>query len=144
MHIVLTIARVLLVLIFILSGASMLLDLQAAASQIAPFIVVPDLLSDVVSRVQELTGKNLDFLLAIIIGVVEVLAALLVAFNIATRSAAFVLALFTLVATYAVWMGGGDAMQANLFVALKNLSIVGGLLTYVVLGAWRPVSASEI
>jgi len=144
MHIVLTIARVLLVLIFILSGASKLLDLQAAAGQIAPFVVVPDFLSDAVSKVQELTGKKLDFLLAVFIGVVEVLAALLVAFNIATRSAAFVLALFTLVATCIVWMSGGDAMQANLFAALKNLSIMGGLLTYVVLGAWRPVSSSEL
>jgi Predicted membrane protein len=144
MHIVLIVARVLLVLLFVLSGANKLLDPQAAASQITPFLMVPDVLSDAVSKVQELSGKNLDFLLAIIIGVVEVLAALLVAFNIATRSAAFILALFTLVATYVVWSTGGDALQANLLVALKNLSIVGGLLTYVVLGSWRPVSSHEL
>lgn len=144
MHIVLTIARVLLVLIFVLSGAAKLLDPQAAASQIAPFLVVPDVLSDVVSRIQELSGKKLDFLLAIVIGVVEVLAALLVAFNIATRSTAFILAVFTVVATYAVWSTSGDALQANVFAALKNLSIVGGLLTYVVLGPWRPLPSNEL
>lgn len=144
MHIVLTLARVLLVLIFMLSGATKLLDLQAAASQIAPFVVVPDMLSDAVARLQDLTGKKLDFLLAALIGAIEVLAALLVAFNIATRSAAFVLALFTLVATYFLWTAGGDATLANLFAALKNLSIVGGLLTFVVLGSWRPLPSNQI
>src|SRR5262245_49010059 len=108
MHILLIIARVLLVLIFVLSGANMLLDPQAAAGQIAPFLIVPDFLSDAVSKVQELSGKNLDFLLAIIIGVVEVLCALLVAFNIATRSAAFILALFAVVTTYVAWSAAGD------------------------------------
>ena len=55
MHIVLTVGRVLLVLIFILSGATMLLDPQVAATQIAPFVVVPDFLSDAVTKVQELS-----------------------------------------------------------------------------------------
>lgn len=144
MHIVLTVGRVLLVLIFILSGATKLLDPQAAATQIAPFVVVPDFLSEAVTKVQELSGKNLDYLLAIIVGVVEVLAALLIVFNIATRSAAFILAIFTLVATYVAWSMGGDALQANVSVALKNLSIVGGLLTYVALGSWRPLPSNQI
>jgi uncharacterized membrane protein YphA (DoxX/SURF4 family) len=38
----------------------------------------------------------------------------------------------------------GDLMQTNMIHALKNLSMIGGLLIMVVLGSWRPLRANEI
>ena len=147
MHILFTIARVLLVLIFVLSGGRKLMDISATAGQIASVVTIPDALSDVAAQLQDVTGMTAHQLLAILAGVVEVVAALLIVFNIGTRGAAAVLALFTLVATFyfhAFWNMSGDAMQANMIHALKNLSIIGGLLTFVVLGSWRPLRSSQI
>jgi putative oxidoreductase len=147
MHILFTIARVLLVLIFVLSGGRKLLDISATAGQIASVVTIPDALSDVAAQLQDVTGMTAHQLLAILAGVVEVVAALLIVFNIGTRGAAAVLALFTLVATFyfhAFWNMSGDAMQANMIHALKNLSIIGGLLTFVVLGSWRPLRSNQI
>jgi len=147
MHILFTIARVLLVLIFVLSGGRKLMDISATAGQIASVVTIPDALSDVAAQLQDVTGMTAHQLLAILAGVVEVVAALLIVFNIGTRGAAAVLALFTLVTTFyfhAFWNMSGDAMQANMIHALKNLSIIGGLLTFVVLGSWRPLRPSQI
>jgi len=147
MHILFTIARVLLVLIFVLSGGRKLMDISATAGQIASVVTIPDALSDVAAQLQDVTGMTAHQLLAILAGVVEVVAALLIIFNIGTRGAAAVLALFTLITTFyfhAFWNMTGDAMQGNMIHALKNLSIIGGLLTFVVLGSWRPLRSSQI
>ena len=147
MHIIFTIGRVLLVLIFILSGAMKLLNLEATAAQFAPIVTIPDILQGAVAQAETVTSMKWPQLLAILVGAVEVVAGLLVAFNIATRGAAFVLVIFTLVATFyahAFWNMSGDAMQANMIHALKNLAIIGGLLTFVVLGPWRPVPSNQI
>jgi putative oxidoreductase len=147
MHVLFAIARVLLVLIFVLSGAMKLLDLPGTAAQIQPLVTIPGALQDFVTQVEGVTSMKWPQLLAIIAGIVEVVGGLLIAFNIATRAAATVLVLFTLVATYyfhAFWNMSGEAMQNNMVHALKNLSIIGGLLTYVVLGSWRPMRSNQI
>lgn len=147
MHIMFTIARVLLVLIFIISGGMKLLNIPGTADQLGQMVTIPDMLQGGVAQAEAITGMKWPQLLAIFVGVVEVVGGLLIAFNIATRAAAFVLIVFTLVATYyahAFWTMSGDAMQANMIHALKNLSIIGGLLTYLVLGPWRPVPSNQI
>ena len=146
MYILFAIARVLLVLVFIVSGAMKLLDIQGTAAAIQPVVTIPEFLQDPVAQVETATSMKWPQLLAIMSGVVELVGALLIAFNIATRAAAFVLALFTLVATYyfhAFWNMSGEAMQTNMVMALKNLSIIGGLLIMVVLGSWRPVRPAQ-
>jgi len=147
MHIIFAIARVLLVLIFLFSGAMKLLDIPGTAAQIQPVVTIPDLLQDFVAQVETATSMKWPQLLAILAGVIEVVAGLLIAFNIGTRGAAAVLALFTLVTTFyfhAFWNMSGDLMQANMIHALKNLSIIGGLLIMVVLGPWRPLRPNEL
>jgi putative oxidoreductase len=147
MHVLFAIARVLLVLIFVLSGAMKLLDIPGTAAQIQPLVRIPDMLQEYVAQVESVTSMKWPQLLAIIAGVVEVVGGLLIAFNIATRAAATALVLFTLVATlyvHAFWNMSGEAMQNNMTHALKNLSIIGGLLTYVVLGSWHPVRSNQI
>jgi len=147
MHILFSIARVFLVLTFVVSGATKLLDIPGTAAQIAPVITIPDALSDPAKRLQEVTGMPIPQLLAISAGVIEVVAALLIAFNIGARAAAVVLVLFTLVATFyfhAFWNMSGEPMQTNMIHALKNLSIIGGLLIVVVLGSWRRLRPNEV
>jgi uncharacterized membrane protein YphA (DoxX/SURF4 family) len=147
MHILFTIGRVLLVLAFVVSGAAKLIDLQGTATQIQSVVTIPDTLRDYVAQLETITNMKWPQILAIVLGTVEVVAALLVAFNIATRSAAVVLILFTIVVTYyfhAFWTQSGEAMQNNLAHFLKNLSMIGGLLIMVVLGSWRPARPSQI
>jgi putative oxidoreductase len=147
MHILFAIARVLLVLIFVLSGSMKLLDIPGTAGQIQGAITIPDTLQDFVAQTEAVTSMKWPQLLAITAGVVEVVGGLLIAFNIATSAAAAVLVLFTLVSTYyfhAFWSMSGEAMQNNMVHALKNLSIIGGLLTYVVLGSWRPTRSGQV
>ena len=84
-------------------------------------------------------------LLAIAAAAVEIGAALLIAFGVGVRFAAVVLILFTLTATYyfhPFWTMSGAERDANMVNALKNLSLIGGLLILFVLGPWRPVVAS--
>jgi putative oxidoreductase len=147
MHILFAIARVLLVLIFVLSGAMKLLDIPGTAAQIQPIVAIPSMLQDFVVEVETVTSMKWPQLLAIFAGVIEIVAGLLIAFNIGTRGAAAVLALFTLVATFyfhAFWNMSGDLMQTNMIHALKNLSMIGGLLIMVVLGSWRPLRPNEV
>ena len=142
-----TLGRVLLVLIFIISGAFKLYDLQATAEQIKAVVTIPDALSNIAAQIVSATGMEIPRILAIVAGVVEVAGGLLVASNIGTRGAAFVLALFTLVATFyfhAFWNMTGADMQINMIHAMKNLSIIGGLLIFVVLGSWRPVPSNQM
>ncbi len=141
MHIVFTLGRIMLVLIFILSGAMKLLDISGTASTIAPVVVIPDVLSDVARQLEGVTGMQVPQLLAIIVGALELVGGLLIAFNIATRPFAVLLALFTLVATFYFhdfWNMSGTARDANMTHAMKNLAITGGLLIMFVLGSWRP------
>jgi putative oxidoreductase len=147
MHILFAIARVLLVVVFIVSGATKLLDIPGTAAMIQPVVTIPDMLPDLVAQAETLTGMKWPQLVAIFVGVVEVVSGLLIAFNIATRFFAVVLVLFTLASTYyfhAFWNMSGEAMQNNLAHALKNLSMIGGLLTYVVLGSWRPMRSNQM
>ena len=147
MHITFTIGRVLLVLIFIISGAFKLYVLQATADQIKAMVAIPAALSGIVTQIEGATGMAMPRILAIMAGVIEVVGGALVAFNIGTRGAAFVLALFTLVATFyfhAFWNMSGEAMQSNMIHAMKNLAVIGGLLVFVVLGSWRPVQSNQM
>lgn len=147
MHIVFVVGRVLLVLIFIFSGGSNLLDLAGTAEKINVVLTVPDALQDFVNQLQDVTGMKLPYMLAMLAGIVELGGGLLIAFNIATRSAAAILALLTLVSTFYFhdfWNMAGDMRDANLSHVMKNLSITGGLLILVVLGSWRPPRPSQV
>jgi uncharacterized membrane protein YphA (DoxX/SURF4 family) len=147
MHILFAIGRILLVLVFVVSGAMKLLDIQGTAAMIAPVVTIPEALTGFATQLEDATGMKVPQLLAILAGVVEIVSALLIAFNIGTRAAAFLLILFTVAATFyfhAFWNMSGEAMQTNMAMALKNLSIIGGLLIMMVLGPWRPVRVEQL
>ena len=147
MHMLFAIGRILLVLVFVVSGAMKLLDIQGTAAMIAPVVTIPEALTGFATQLEDATGMKVPQLLAILAGVVEIVSALLIAFNIGTRAAALLLILFTLAATiyfHAFWNMSGEAMQTNMAMALKNLSIIGGLLIMMVLGPWRPVRVEQL
>lgn len=146
MHVFFTIGRILLVAIFIWSGAAKLLDIAGTAQVIAAKLPT-EMLADLAAPVVEMTGMPLPQLFAILTGVVELVCGVLIAFSVGTRGAAFLLILFTLAATYYYhdfWNMAGADRTSNLQHALKNLAIVGGLFLLFALGSWRPIAPPRI
>ena len=82
MHILFTIGRVLLVLIFIVSGAQKLIDIPATATQIQSVVTIPGELQEYVGQIESVTNMQWPQILAILVGVVEVVGGLLIVFNI--------------------------------------------------------------
>ena len=146
MPILFTLGRILFVLIFILSGAQKLWDIPGTAAEIAAKFTVPAALTDLAAQTQAMTGMQTPQLLAIFCGVVEIVAGLMIVFNFGTRLAALALILFTIAATYYMhdfWHQAGPERLDNMIHALKNLSIVGGLLVFFALGSRRPLAEYE-
>lgn len=136
------IGRVAFILVFILSGVQKLVDISGTAAMIEPKVMVPELVAPYASQLEDLAGMKMPSLLAIAAGGLEIAAALMIAFGFGVRFASVVLILFTVAATYyfhAFWAMSGSERDANLVSALKNLSLIGGLLVLFVLGPWRPV-----
>jgi putative oxidoreductase len=146
MHVFFTIGRILLVAIFIWSGATKLLDIAGTAQMIAAKLPT-EMLADLAAPIVEMTGMPLPQLFAILTGVIELVCGVLIAFSVGTRGAALLLILFTLAATYFYhdfWnMAGGERVN-NMAHALKNLAIVGGLFLLFALGSWRPIAPPRI
>lgn len=138
------IGRIAFVLVFILSGVQKLMDIPATAAMIEPKVAIPDLIAPYAAQLETFTSMKMPSLLAIAAGIVEIVMSLLIAFGFWTRFATVVLILFTAAATYyfhAFWGMEGAARTDNMIQALKNLSLIGGLLVLFVLGSWRPMPA---
>jgi putative oxidoreductase len=135
------IGRIAFVLIFILSGVQKLFDISGTAAMIESKLVVPPILIDLEAKLHGLTDMPLPRLLAVVAGVVEIGGGLLIAVNFGTRIATATLIVFTAFATYLFhdfWAMVGAERSANMIQAMKNLSIMGGLIILFVLGTWRP------
>ena len=138
------IGRIAFVLVFILSGAQKLMDIPATAAMIEPKVTIPEMVAPYTAQLETTTNMKMPSLLAIAAGIVEIAAALMVAFGFGIRFAAVVLILFTAAATYYFhdfWNMEGAARTENMISALKNLSLIGGLLVLFAIGSWRPVRA---
>jgi putative oxidoreductase len=140
-NILLIIGRLAFVAVFVLSGAQKLMDIGATAALIAPKMSIPPELAGFAAQLESATGMTTPQLMTIVAGVVELAGGLMIAANIGTRFAAFALLIFTAAATYwfhDFWnMTGGDRIN-NMAHALKNLSLIGALLVFFVIGPWRP------
>jgi putative oxidoreductase len=89
-----------------------------------------------------LTAKGFPqpMLFAYLAGIAELGLGLLILVGFKTRAAALALAAFTVVSVllaHNFWQMTGDAYRNNLTQALKNLSIIGGLLMLVATGPGR-------
>lgn len=110
------VGRVMLAVIFILSGIGKIADPTGTAQYIESATTLP--------------GS-----LALPTGVFELVLGLMVAVGLMTRIAAILLAAFTLLAAFFFHNEFGD--QAQLTAALKNLAIAGGLLLVFAYGQIR-------
>ncbi len=138
---ILVLGRILFVLVFILSGAQKLMDIPGTATYIGSKVMLPEMLGAYTPQLESVTGMTTPTMLAILAGVIEIGAALMIAANIGARAGAVLLILFTIAATWyfhAFWTMEGPDRQANMIQALKNLSLIGGLLVIFAIGSWRP------
>jgi putative oxidoreductase len=146
MQVFFTIGRILLVAIFIFTGAQKLLNIAATAQYISAKIPT-DMLADLAAPLVEMTGMPVAQLIAVLAGVVELVCGVLIAFNVGTRGAALLLVLFTLAATYFYhdfWNMAGAERDNNMQHALKNLAVMGGLLVLFALGSRRPLPPARL
>jgi len=139
-----TLGRVLFVVLFVFSGASKLFDIASTTQAITDKVALPALLTPYTTQLEDITGMKTAQWLAILAGAVEVLGGLFIALNIGTRFFAWGLVLFVGVTTFYFhnfWdMTGPDRIN-NMIHALKNLSLIGGLL--VIAGYPRQIAMED-
>lgn len=118
------IGRVLLALMFIMAGYGKLSNISGTAGYIAS------------------GGLPMASVLAVVVGLLELLGGIAIAIGWQTRWAALALGLFTLVASllfHKFWAVAPDQAYMQQLLFLKNLSVAGGLFIVAALGA-GPVS----
>lgn len=112
--------RVLLALMFILAGVSKLGDISGTAGYIAS------------------GGLPAPAVLAVLVGLLELVGGIAIAIGFQARWAALALGLFTLVATvlfHKFWAVPADQAFVQQLMFMKNLSVAGGLFVVAALGA---------
>lgn len=116
---IILLARILLVLLFLISGWSKLLDYAGTVQHMAQ------------------AGAPFPPLAALIAIVVELFFAIAIVLGFATRSLALILALYTLgtaLIGHKFWTMTGAARTGNEIIFFKNVSIIGGFLLLYLIG----------
>jgi putative oxidoreductase len=125
-----TFGRILFAVLFIYSGAAQLFAIQATAEFISANVVIPALLAPYTSQLETMTGMSTPQMLAIAIGVFQVVSGLMIALNFGARFFAILLIFYVAAATFYFddfWNQSPPENAKTLVEALKNLSIIGGL-----------------
>ena len=126
-----TFGRVLFAVLFIYTGATKLFALKETADAIAAKVMIPAALAPYTTQLETLTGMTTPHILAIAVGVFEIIAGLMVAVNFAVRFFAILLILYLIAVTFYFndfWNQAPPENAKTLVEALKNLSIIGGLV----------------
>jgi len=135
MNAVYTIGRILLSLIFVVSGVQKLMNIGAIAKMLADNNVpIPE------QVVPYLQGIPKYEALGYLVAGVEVIGGLMVLVGLKARWGALLLAIFTALTIVFVhhfwtWDMKDAAFAENMIHALKNLSMIGGLLLVVAIGS---------
>src|SRR3982074_122487 len=95
-----TFGRILFAVLFIYSGATKLFGIQATADFIAGKVAIPALVTPYTSQLETMTGMSTPQLLAIAIGVFEIISGLMIALNFGARFFAILLIFFVGAATF--------------------------------------------
>ncbi|HUN95830.1 MAG TPA: DoxX family protein [Bradyrhizobium sp.] len=133
-----TFGRILFAVLFLYTGATKLLSIQATADFIAAKITIPALLAPYTAQLETLTGMSTPQMLAIAVGAFEIISGLMIALNLGTRFFAILLIIFVGVATFYFhdfWNQAPPENAKSLMDALKNLSIIGAL--FIIAGYGR-------
>ena len=141
-----TFGRILFAVLFIYTGATKLFAIQATADFIATKVIVPEMIAPYAKQIETATAMTTPQLLAIAVGVLEIIAGLMIALNFGARFFAMLLIIYVAVATfffYDFWNQAAPENAKMLVDALKNLSIIGALFMIMGYGrATRPVEAA--
>jgi len=125
-----TFGRILFAVLFIYSGAAQLFAIQATAEFISANVVIPALLAPYTSQLETMTGMSTPQMLAIAVGVFQVVSGLMIALNFGARFFAILLIFYVAAATFYFddfWNQSPPENAKTLVEALKNLSIIGAL-----------------
>ena len=125
-----TFGRILFAVLFIYSGATKLFGIQATADFIAAKVAIPALLAPYTSQLETMTGMSTPQMLAIAVGVFEVVSGLMIALNFGARFFAILLIIFVAATIFYFndfWNQSAPENAKTLLDALKSLSIIGGL-----------------
>jgi putative oxidoreductase len=139
-----TFGRILFAVLFIYTGATKLFAIQAAADFIATKVVVPEMIAPYAKQIETATAMTTPQLLAIAVGVLEIIAGLMIALNFGARFFAMLLIIYVAVATfffYDFWNQAAPENGKMLVDALKNLSIIGAL--FMIMGYGRATRSAE-
>lgn len=133
MNVAYTIGRILIPLLFIVSGVQKALSVSAIAQMLTEINVpIPE------QVVPYLYGIPKYEALGYIIAAIEIICGLMVLVGLKARWGALVLVVFTactIIFVHHFWDMAGDAVMLNVTEALKYLSIIGGLLLVVAIGS---------
>jgi uncharacterized membrane protein YphA (DoxX/SURF4 family) len=104
--------------------------MQATAEFISAKVVIPALLAPYTSQLETMTGMSTPQLLAIAVGVFQVISGLMIALNFGARFFAILLIFYVVAVTFYFhdfWNQSPPENAKTLVEALKNLSIIGAL-----------------
>ena len=125
-----TFGRVLFAVLFIYSGATKLFGIQATSDFIAAKIVIPALFAPYTAQLETMTAMSTPQMLAVAVGVFEVIAGLMIALNFGARFFAILLIFFVAATIFYFndfWNQSPPENAKSLMDALKSLSIIGAL-----------------
>jgi len=114
--------------LFIYSGATSFFAVQATSEAIAAKIMIPALLAPYTSQLETMTGMTTPQLLAVVVGVFEVISGLMIALNFGARFFAILLIFFVAATIFYFndfWNQSPPDNAKTLVDALKSLSIIG-------------------
>jgi putative oxidoreductase len=140
-----TFGRVLFAVLFLYSGATKLFGIPATADFIAAKVAIPALLVPYTTQLETMTGMPTPQLLAIVVGVFEVISGLMIALNFGARFFAILLIFFVAAATFYFhdfWNQSPPDNAKSLMDALKNLSIIGAL--FIIAGYGRSARSAIV
>ena len=144
MQFIYVVGRILLVAVFLGSGAHKLLDLSATAKFIESWM--PSLFAPYAEKLSTLLGISTPQLIVIVLAAIQIVLALLIIFNVGSRFAAILLALYLVGSTAYLFdfTNLNDLLHsASYTIVLSNISVIGGLLILFALESWSRVEVEE-
>jgi len=136
MSAVFTIGRIFLSLVFVVSGVQKLMDIGGTAKYLEALKVpIPDQAATYLAQYSTIPKYEA---LGYLVAAVELIGGLMVLVGLKARWAAVMLIIFTVltvVTAHHFWDMTGADFANNLTQALKNLSMIGGLLLVVAVGS---------
>jgi putative oxidoreductase len=129
-----TFGRILFAVLFIYTGATKLFAIQATADFIATKVIVPEMIAPYAKQIETATAMTTPQLLAIAVGVLEIIAGLMIALNFGVRFFGILMIIFVLIVTFYFhdfWNQVPPDNGKTLVDALKNLSLIGALFMLV-------------